>query len=409
MPVPPSAGPEADHRAVNDRGVPVLALLAFAMTGFIAILTETLPAGLLPQISAGLGVSDALAGQFVSAYALGSLLAAIPLTVATQGWRRRPTLLVAVVGFLLFNSLTTVAWSYPLALVSRFMAGVAAGLAWGILAGYARRLVPSAQQGRALAIAMVGTPLALSLGTPAGTWLGSWLGWRMSFGVMSALALLLIGWILLAVPDLPGQRAATRLPLHQVLRLRGIRPVLLVIMIWMLGHNVLYTYVAPYLAGHDLQASVDVVLLVFGLTALAGIWVIGVTVDRWLRPLVLTCLAGFVVAALLMASAGGSSALVYAGVALWGLSFGGAATLLQTAAADNAGPHVDVVQAMVTTSWNIAIALGGAAGGVLLQAFGANASPWAMALLSAIGLCVAAWATHGFRAGARVGAPAIAH
>ena len=73
--------------------LPVAGLLALAMTGFIAILTETLPAGLLPQISDGLGVSDALAGQLVTLYAAGSLIAAIPLTAATQGWRRRRVLL----------------------------------------------------------------------------------------------------------------------------------------------------------------------------------------------------------------------------------------------------------------------------------------------------------------------------
>ncbi len=41
-----------------------------AMSGFVAILSETLPAGLLPQIGAGLAVSEALAGQLVSVYAL---------------------------------------------------------------------------------------------------------------------------------------------------------------------------------------------------------------------------------------------------------------------------------------------------------------------------------------------------
>ena len=38
------------------------ALLALAMTGFICIVTETLPAGLLPQIGAGLGISQAITG-----------------------------------------------------------------------------------------------------------------------------------------------------------------------------------------------------------------------------------------------------------------------------------------------------------------------------------------------------------
>lgn len=391
------------------QALPVAALLAFAMTGFIAILTETLPAGLLPQISAGIQVSEAMAGQFVSIYALGSLLAAVPLTIATQGWRRRRTLLTAVVGFLVFNTSTTFAPNIEVALISRFMAGIAAGLSWGILAGYARRLVPGHLQGKALAIAMVGTPIALSLGTPAGAWLGGMVGWRVSFGVMSLLALVLVAWILKAVPDLPGQRSGTRLPLRNVLRLRGIRPVLLVVMIWMLGHNVLYTYVAPYLSAHGVHDQVDTVLLTFGITALLGIWAIGATVDRWLRLLVLVCLVGFAASALVLASAAGAAWLIYLGVGLWGLSFGGAATLLQTAAADAAGPHVDVVQAMVTTSWNLAIALGGLSGGLLLTRFGGNSAPWAMAAMSVAALALATWATHGFRPGVRKASPVSAH
>ena len=82
--------------------LPIGALLALAMTGFTAILTETLPAGLLPRMSEGLGVSEALAGQTVTAYAAGSLIAAIPLTAWTQGLRRKPTLLAAIIGFLIF-------------------------------------------------------------------------------------------------------------------------------------------------------------------------------------------------------------------------------------------------------------------------------------------------------------------
>ncbi|MFA6072207.1 MAG: MFS transporter, partial [Janthinobacterium sp.] len=117
------------------------------MTGFICIVTETLPAGLLPQISAGLGISAALAGQMVTAYALGSLLAAIPLTIATRGWRRRNVLLLTIIGFLVFNTVTALSSYYWLTLAARFFAGMAAGLAWSLLAGYARRMVAPQQQG----------------------------------------------------------------------------------------------------------------------------------------------------------------------------------------------------------------------------------------------------------------------
>lgn len=161
--------------------LPLGALLALAMTGFICIVTETLPAGLLPEISSGLGISASLAGQMVTVYALGSLLAAIPLTIATQSWRRRTVLLLTVVGFLVFNTLTALSSHYWLTLIARFFAGVSAGLAWSLIAGYARRMVAPQLQGRALAVAMVGTPIALSLGVPLGTsgWVGSWAGaWR---------------------------------------------------------------------------------------------------------------------------------------------------------------------------------------------------------------------------------------
>ena len=94
-------------------------------------------------------------------------------------------------------------------------------------------------------------------------------------------------------------------------------------------------------------------------------------------------------------------ALVVPGVALWGLCFGGAATLLQTAAADAAGAHVDVVQAMVTTAWNLAIAAGGLIGGFALQHAGANAEPWLMLVLSLLALALVGWASSGFRPGRR--------
>lgn len=38
-------------QSVHTEPLPLMPLLALAMTGFICIVTETLPAGLLPQIS----------------------------------------------------------------------------------------------------------------------------------------------------------------------------------------------------------------------------------------------------------------------------------------------------------------------------------------------------------------------
>nr|WP_244972685.1 MFS transporter [Pseudomonas salomonii] len=380
------------------------------MTGFICIVTETLPAGLLPLISDGLAISPSMAGQMVTAYALGSVLAVIPMTIATRGWRRRNVLLLTIVGFLLFNSITALSSHYGITLVARFFAGVAAGLAWSLLAGYARRMVAPHQQGRALALAMVGTPIALSLGVPLGTWLGGLVGWRTTFGLMSALTLLLVVWVLAKVPDYPPQPAHQRLSLGQVLTTPGVRPVLAVVISWMLAHNILYTYIAPFVARAGLAERVDLVLLVFGIAALLGIWLTAKLVEPLLRKTVLASLVTFAAVTLLFGFVGSVPQVIYLGVAVWGLSFGGAATLLQTALADAAGEGADVALSLNVVAWNSAIAASGVVGGVLLKTWGAASFPWAMALLLLVALVIACTArAHGFKPGRRsADGPAVA-
>ncbi|WP_051507402.1 MFS transporter [Saccharibacillus sacchari] len=384
---------------LSARRFPRLGLLALAMAGFIAIMTETLPAGLLPQIKEGLQISESSAGQLVTFYAVGSLVAAIPVAVLTKSWRRRPLLLLSIFGFLVFNTITALSSNYALTLFARFFAGVAAGVSWGQIGGYALRMVPEHLKGRGMAVAMIGTPLALSFGVPAGTLLGSFMGWRSVFWLMSLLAFILIFWILWKVPDYPGQSADKRTSVKQVLFTPGILPVLTVVLAWMLAHNILYTYIAPFLADVGLESKVGLILLVFGLMALVGIWITGLFIDRWLRMLVLVSLAGFSLIALILGLWSEHAMVVFGSVALWGLTFGGAATLLQTAlaqATDEQG--VDLVMPINTTVWNLAIALGGIIGGVLLTQWGAASFSWVILALSLVALFVAGSAKrYGFR------------
>jgi predicted MFS family arabinose efflux permease len=389
----------APHPA--DRGrLPLASLLALAMAAFITILTEALPAGLLPQMAQGLNVSEAAIGQTVTIYALGSLVAAIPLVAATRGVRRRPLLLAAIAGFALSNTVTALSSVYALTLAARFLAGVSAGLLWALLAGYAARLVPAHLQGRAIAVAMVGAPLALSLGVPAGTFLGAFLGWRIGFGIMSVLAL--VAWVRLRVPDYAGVAKGRQLPLRRVFLLPGVRAVLFAVLAFVLAHNILYIYIAPFLASVGMAGSTDRVLLVFGLSSLLGIWGVGTLIDRHLRALTLASIVLFGLAVLALGIAGRMPAMVYLAVGIWGVAFGGTPTLFQTALAQTAGDAADVAQSMLVTAWNTAIAAGGFVGGTLLEGLGVAAfSPVLLALLAATLAVVWAARQHGFPARAR--------
>lgn len=368
--------------------LPLGGLLALACAGFVTILTEALPAGLLSPMSVDLGVSRALVGQLVTVYALGSLLAALPMTALTRRLPRRPLLLAAIAGFAGVNTLTALTHDYTVMLVARFVAGISAGLLWSLVAGYASRMVVPSLQGRAIAVAMVGTPLALSLGIPAGTLLGQTIGWRWAFGVMSLISVALLVWARLTLPALSAPGAAARQPLLTVLRLPGLRTALLAMFLFVLAHNVLYTYIEPFAALAGAAGWLDRLLLVFGVASLVGIWITGVWVDRGLGLLVVASTLGFIVAALALACRPGSPTVLVAATVVWGLAFGGVATQFQTAVARRAGEAADIAQSFVVTGWNLAIALGGVAGGVMLETVGERWLPVALLAVLVAALAV---------------------
>ncbi|MFI1837153.1 MFS transporter [Streptomyces olivaceoviridis] len=361
---------------VKGGGLPWSGLLALSCAAFTAVLTELLPAGLLPAMAPPLGVAESRIGFLVTAYAAASFVAAIPLTAALRGLPRRPVLCGTLLGFAVSDALVALSSSYPLTVAARLLAGAMGGTLWAMLAGCAARMAPAERRGRAIAVVLAGITLALALGVPAGTALAGALGWRSAFGMLAVLAVLLVGWVRLRVPGFPGEPPHARVPLVRVAVRPGIRPVLSVTLFLLLGHQVMYTYLAPF-AAHAGYGRTGVLLAVFGSATVAGIWLTGVLVDRVPRPALLTALA--LVAAVLPALGLGARlpGLLVGAVALWGVAFGGAPTLIQTALVDASGPaDADVATSLQTTVYNAGIAAGSLTGGLALDAAGAGALPW---------------------------------
>ena len=367
------------------------------MAAFVTIVTEALPAGLLPQLALGLNISESLAGQTITLYAIGSLLTAIPLTNATQTISRKPLLLIALLGFALTNLITTLSNSYLLTMAARFLAGVSAGLVWALLTGYAMRMSPEHLRGRAIALAMLGTPLALSLGVPAGTYVGQILGWRIAFGTMSLFAITLVLWGYFTLPNFKGQPQNKNVPLKQVWVISGVRPILFTVLGFVLAHNLLYTYIAPFLSLARLEHNTDIILLIFGCLSVFGIFIIGVLIDQHARLLTLSSILLFGFSASLLTLLSHHAIMVYLAIGIWGVAFGVAATLFQTALAKTTYDMADIAQSMLVTSWNIAIAGGGILGGLLLSQFGVAMIPSVVLLLLVISF-IMVWKVrqHGF-------------
>lgn len=94
-------------------------LVALAIGAFGIGVTEFAPMGMLPSIATDLGVSIPAAGLLVSAYAIGVLIGAPLMTLATVKIPRRYLLIGLMAIFTLGNLMSALASDYASLLVAR--------------------------------------------------------------------------------------------------------------------------------------------------------------------------------------------------------------------------------------------------------------------------------------------------
>ena len=379
--------------------LPLMALMGLFFAGFVGVLTEVLPAGLLPEMSRTLHSSIAATGQTVTLYAVATALAAIPLNRLTSTWTRKSVVQVALLTVAVANLLTGLSSNYWLTLATRVLAGLSTALLWPSLAGYAARLSPGGKQGLAITIAMAGIPVSLALGIPLATAVTSFTGWQVAFYGSAVLTVLVMLWMYLTLPNLPGLPPDQRHKFSQVLVMPGVRVILLTLAGFMVAHYMMYTYITDFLNLLGMRSQTGWVLFVFGVTSVLSVFVVGKFIDRHLRQLVVATTVLLAVVALVMAVITGLPVVVYIAAATWGLVYGSSATLFMASIIKASGPAAQVGQSMVTLVFSISIALGGLFGGVVVDMLGTRSIMWvALALLVAASLLAVGGKKHAFPA-----------
>ncbi|GGP20701.1 MFS transporter [Silvimonas iriomotensis] len=375
-----------------------IALLALTISAFAIGTTEFVIVGLIPDIAANLGVSLPSAGLLVSLYALGVAVGA-PVLTALTGKLPRKTLLVALmVLFTLGNLLAWHAPGYTSLIVARVLTGMTHGVFFSIGSTIATSLVPREKAASAIAIMFTGLTVALVTGVPLGTFIGQHFGWRETFLVVSALGALAVAGSLAFVPASIARNAPVSL-IRQLDVLRQPR-LLLVYAITALGYGgsfIAFTFLAPML--RDVTGlgpnAVSLVLLAYGVSVAVGnIWG-GKLADR-LGPVgalkrIFMLLA---LVLLVLTFTAPHPVLLVATVLVWGaVAFGNVAGLqvYVVQQAEHFVPGaVDVASGLNIAAFNVGIAFGAWAGGLVVAHFGLMHTPWIGALLAlgALGLTV---------------------
>jgi DHA1 family inner membrane transport protein len=395
--------------------LPWRALVVLASAVFLSITIEMLPTGLLPEMSADLGVGEPLVGLLVSVFAFTVVVTSTPLTAMTRRMPRRTLLTAVLVLLAVSTALSAVVPEYWMLVGVRIVGGVAHGLFWALVGAYPARIVPDAQLGRAVSVVLGGGTIALIAGVPLATALGQAVGWRAAFGVVAVLTLLgalVMRWVLpkddataaragLAGPDDRTARSATGADAASVSpdaeRSRAadagttaVLVVCLVTAVVMIGQYAALTYIAPILTDVVGAPSSAVAPLLFasGIAGAAGLAVAGTRFARnGVRALVVA-LAAIAIALVVMTSVPALWPAIIAYLA-WGFAFGAIPPLLQTRLLQAAAPdRRDAASALYTTAFNIGIGGGALVGGLLFGAFGVASIPIAFVLMAVLAIVI---------------------
>lgn len=264
--------------------MPVL-LYVLAVAVFAQGTSEFVLAGLVPGISADLGITIAQAGYLTSGFAVGMVVGA-PLTAALG--RRLPprwTLTGCLLVFVAAHAAGALTDQFAVLLVSRFVAALANAGFLAVALSTVTAIVPAGRRARALAAILGGTTLALIAGVPAGALLGEIWGWRSALWAIAGVSALALAAVAILTPARlgarePGLRADLRAELA-ALRSPGLRHILTLGVLVNGATFCAFTYLAPLVtdgAGLD-PVLVPVVLALFGLGAFGGVSAAGRLAD----------------------------------------------------------------------------------------------------------------------------------
>jgi len=165
-------------------------LITLCLGGISLGMTEFMMMGVLPDVAKSLSISIPAAGNLIAIYALGVIIGA-PVMVGILGKYPPKKVLIGLMLCVAFgNILFSIAPTYGLLLVARFIVGLPHGAFFGIGAVVASKLADPGSEAKSVSVMFAGLTIANIIGVPLGTFIGHNLDWRLSFVVIAAMAII---------------------------------------------------------------------------------------------------------------------------------------------------------------------------------------------------------------------------
>lgn len=349
-----------------------VALFILALSTFTIVTTELAPVGLLTPIANGLHASEAEIGMTVSLYAWIGALSALFASLFLGNLPKKILLLSLTVVLFISNAWSATVDSYGLLLVARVIGALAHGAFWAMIGATAVAMVPPKYLGVATSIVFGGVSAASVFGVPLSNYIGLNFGWRQAFWLMSILSVVAFFGMMWIVPSISARSTIGLGALKNVLRSPTLWKIYSATLLAITAHFAAFTFIEPWLQTQPAlsAAFIPVVLFIYGIAGLAGNFLTGMLIDKYLKITVSlsVLLIGAVLVALGLEAQSLSRPLVLAAVMLWGVAVSGIFVGFQTWVLRVAGDEAFPASAIYVSFFNAAIGIGASVGAWMVSA-----------------------------------------
>lgn len=258
-------------------------LTALAFGGLAIGMTEFSMMGLLMDIAKDVNISIPKASNLIGLYALGVVVGAPTLVMATAKMSPKKVLFYFMLLFFIFNGIFSLAPNEWSLYISRFISGLPHGAFFGVGSVVAAKLAKPGKEASAIAIMFTGMTIANIIGIPLGTYIGQNFSWRITYGMISFLGLVTATSIYFWLPEIESPKIDVRKQLRYFSR----KEAWLIISVISIGTGGLFawiSYIGPLVTkvSHVAEEHVPIIMLLVGLGMFVGNLIGGKLADTFI-------------------------------------------------------------------------------------------------------------------------------
>ena len=357
-------------------------------------------AGALNDITRGLQISVALAGQLITISAAVMCVGAPLLAGWVAGFDRRRLLAISLLWFGAGHLICALMSSYAAIWPVRAAAVLAAAVFTPQAAAAVGAVAPPEERGRALTFIFLGWSVASVLGLPLAAWLGDTFGWRVAFATVGLLALAAAAWVFVALPDGIRPPALSLAAWKEVFTHPVLMAMVAVTALMGAGQFTLFSYFAPYMRD-QFGASANGVSLIFawfGVFGVLGNVLLGRHIDRLGAGRVATAAAAMIGLSLLLWPLAGTLLVVAIVLVPWGFACFGGNSAQQARLSQAAPRFAPALMALNSSAMYLGQVAGAGSGGWIVATGGYGPLSWVGLAWIVACLALSAWIERRTRA-----------